>query len=73
MCRLVIWRKSNKAVVKLQVTPKEDLKIGDEVVTGFTMQHIYVNTITTVDNKEPQKCEHKVKVFLTLGNLVGSE
>ncbi|KAF5300149.1 hypothetical protein FQR65_LT09240 [Abscondita terminalis] len=69
--KLVVWRKSNKAVIKLQITPNEDLSIGNEVVAAFTMQHIYVNTITTVENKEPQKCEHKVKVFLTLGKLVG--
>ncbi|KAK4883326.1 hypothetical protein RN001_006645 [Aquatica leii] len=69
--KIVVWRKSNKAVIKLQVTPNSDLNIGDEVTTAFTIQHIYINTITTVENKEPQKCEHKVKVFLTLGNLVG--
>lgn len=71
--KIVVWRKSNKAVIKLEVTPKEDAVIGEEVIAGFTMQHVYVNTITTVDNKEPQKYEHKVKVFVTLGKLVGSE
>lgn len=55
------------------VTPR-DLEINSEVVAGFTMQHVYTNTITTtVENKESDKYDHKVKVFLTLGNLVGSE
>jgi hypothetical protein len=72
--RLVVWRKSNKAFVKLLVTPKENLELNAEVVVGFTMQHIYTNTIsTTVENKEPDKRNHNVRVFLTLGNLVGSE
>ncbi|KAF5273504.1 hypothetical protein FQA39_LY07521 [Lamprigera yunnana] len=71
--KCVVSRKSNKAVIKLQITPQPALNIGDEVTLAFTMQHIYINTITTVENKEPQKCEHKVKVFLTLGRLVGSE
>ncbi|KAH0809413.1 hypothetical protein GEV33_013378 [Tenebrio molitor] len=72
--KLVVWRKSNKAFVKLLVTPKETLELNAEVVVGFTMQHIYTNTIsTTVENKEPDKRNHNVRVFLTLGNLVGSE
>lgn len=72
--KLVVFRKSNKAVVRLQITPNADLKIGDPVVLAFNMHHIYTNTIaTTVENKEPQKCDHKVKVFLELGKTVGSD
>lgn len=71
---MVVRRKSNKAFVRLIVKPREDLSVGSEVITGFTMQHVYTNTIaTTVENKEPQKFDHKVKVFVTLGVLVGSE
>lgn len=71
--RLVVRRKSNKAFIRLAVKPK-DLEIGTEVITGFIMQHVYTNTIaTTVENKEPQKYDHKIKVFITLGVLVGSE
>lgn len=70
----MVWRKSNKAFVKLAVTPNEGLELGTEIVAGFTMQHIYTNTIaTTVENKEPDKHDHDVRVFLSLGNLVGSE
>lgn len=66
-CRLVMWRKSNKAVIKLIVTPNGDSTIGDKIVTGFTMKHRYTNTISS------QKFDHKINVFLALGNLVGSE
>lgn len=59
--------------LKLKVTPSSDLHNGDEVIVGFTLKHIYVNTITTAENKEPQKCEHNIKVFLTLGKIVGSD
>lgn len=72
--KLIKWRKSNKAFVKLAVTPRADLKLGDEVVCGFTMQHIYTNVLPpAVENKQPQKYDHKVRVFLTLGKVVGSE
>lgn len=68
-----MWRKSNKAFIKLAVTPNENLELNTEVVVGFTIQHIYTNTIaTTVENKEPEKRDHNLRVFLTLGNLVGS-
>ncbi|RZC38608.1 dynactin subunit 4 [Asbolus verrucosus] len=72
--KLVVWRRSNKAFVKLLVTPRENLPINTEVIIGFTMQHVYTNTIaTTVENKEPDKHDHNIKVFLTIGNLVGSD
>lgn len=72
--RLVVRRKSNKAFIKLSVKPKEDLSLGAEIVTGFVIQHVYTNTITTtVENKEPQKYDHKIKAFISLGVLVGSD
>lgn len=72
-CRLVIWRKSNKVALKLKVTPFESLNIGETVLIGFKMKHVYVNTIAAIENKEPQKCDHFVKVFLDLGKTVGSD
>lgn len=72
--KLVKWRKSNKAFIKLNITPDESLPLNAEVVCGFIMQHVYTNTITgQLEKKEPQKYDHKVKVFLTLGQTVGSE
>lgn len=68
---LVVWRKSNKAIVKLQVTPDSDLSVGDEVVCGFSIEHIFTNTVTvTVENKQPQKSNHRVRVFLNLGKIM---
>ncbi|XP_017777117.1 PREDICTED: dynactin subunit 4 [Nicrophorus vespilloides] len=72
--KLVVFRKSNKAVIKLLVAPMENLELGEEVIAGFTMQHVYTSTIaTTTENKEPQKFDHKMKIYLTLGTLVGSQ
>ncbi|XP_022912675.2 dynactin subunit 4 [Onthophagus taurus] len=71
--KLVIRRKSNKAVIKLIITPSDELKLGEEVIIGFVMQHVYTNTIPIEKVKEPQKCEHKISVYLSLGNLVGSQ
>lgn len=65
--RLVVFRKSNKAVIRLTVTPKEDVSLGNELIAGFTMQHLYTNSISS------QKFDHCLNVFLTLGPLVGSE
>lgn len=56
----------------MQITPHEDLEIGTEVIVGFTMQHTYMNTITT-ENKEPKKINHCAKIYIKAGHLVGSE
>ncbi|XP_019868198.2 dynactin subunit 4 [Aethina tumida] len=68
--KLVKRRKANKAFIKLTVTPDENLPLNEEVVCGFTMRHLYTNTMLT---HQPQKYERNVQVFLTLGNIVGSE
>lgn len=72
-CRLVIWRKGNKAVIKLHVIPHENIESdSQQVIIGFVMQYGYVNTITTLEHKAPQKLDLKVKLYLTIGNIVGS-
>lgn len=44
--RFILWRKANKVAIELNVRPQTNLlKVGDEVVTGFTMQYTYVNTV----------------------------
>lgn len=75
MCRLVVWRKGNKAVIKLHVTPHEDLKGNKEnqsIIIAFVMQYGYVNTFTTLEHKAPKKLDLKVKLYLTVGNIVGN-
>ena len=73
--RLVVWRKGNKAVIRLHVLPYVDevrKSTDGSIVIGFVMQYGYVNTIATLEHKAPQKLDLKVKLFLTLGNLVGT-
>lgn len=71
--KLVVWRKGNKAIVRLNVTPFENDEIKEEsVIVGFVMQHGYVNTITALEHKAPQKLDLKVKLYLTLGKLCGT-
>ncbi|XP_043579699.1 dynactin subunit 4 isoform X1 [Bombus pyrosoma] len=72
--KFVIWRKGNKAVIKLHVTPHENIQESDgqPIIIGFVMQYRYVNTITTLEHKAPQKLDLKVKLYLTVGNIVGS-
>ncbi|XP_043467525.1 dynactin subunit 4 [Leptopilina heterotoma] len=72
--KLVVWRKGNKAVVRLLVTPNpsETNEAGNPVIIGFVMQYGYVNTIATLEHKAPQKLDLRAKLFLTVGNLHGS-
>lgn len=70
--KLVVWRKDNKAVIKLHITPDENVEESESVIIGFVMQYGYVNTITTWEHKAPQKVDLKIKLYLTVGNIVGS-
>lgn len=55
--------------MRLNVTPFENDEIKESVIVGFVMQHGYVNTITALEHKAPQKLDLKVKLYLTLGKL----
>lgn len=70
-----MWRKGNKAVIRLHVTPYENTNKNGErsVIVGFVMQHGYVNTIAALEHKSPQKVDVKVKLYLTVGQLVNEE
>ncbi|XP_043272413.1 dynactin subunit 4 [Venturia canescens] len=69
--KLVVWRKGNKAVIRLHVTPHEiqEDKRDEEIIVGFVMQHGYVNTIATLEHKTPQKLDLRVKIYLTLDKI----
>ncbi|XP_018356233.1 PREDICTED: dynactin subunit 4 isoform X1 [Trachymyrmex septentrionalis] len=68
-CALI--RKGNKAVIRLHVIPHDTNKDNeDPIIVGFVMQHGYVNTIV-LKQKSPQKVDAKVKLYLTVGQLVG--
>lgn len=69
--RLVVWRKGNKAVIRLHVIPNDTDENNEEpVIVGFVMQHGYVNTIAALEHKSPQKVDVKVKLYLNVGQLV---
>lgn len=71
--KLVVWRKGNKAIIRLHVVPHEATQDseGTPVIVGFVMQYGYVNTIATLEHKAPQKLDLRVKLYLTIGELVG--
>ena len=69
--KLVVWRKGNKAVIRLHVIPHNTNENNEEpVIIGFVMQHGYVNTIAALEHKSPQKVDVKVKLYLNIGQLV---
>lgn len=70
---MVVWRKGNKAAVKFTITPYPDVDIGTEVNCGFTLCYGYVNTMASLDQKEPVRVDLQVKIYLTPGNIVGNE
>ncbi|XP_031845474.1 dynactin subunit 4 [Nomia melanderi] len=73
--KLVVWRKGNKAVIKLHVIPHEDLKESKEnqsIIIAFVMNYGYVNTFAKLEHTTPKKFDLKVKLYLTVGNIVGN-
>lgn len=67
-----MWRKANKAAVKIVVGPLDSATEAGRVLVGFVMKYTYVNTMATLDQKEPQKVDLKIKVFINAGKAVGS-
>ncbi|GLG98099.1 Dynactin subunit 4 [Gryllus bimaculatus] len=71
--KIVVWRKANKAAMKLVITPEEDISEGRDVIVGFVMHYTYINTMATqlLEQREPQKVNLKVKLYITVGKVVG--
>lgn len=67
-----MWRKANKAGVKMMVVPQDSAAETGEVLIGFVIKYTYVNTMATLEQKEPQKIDMKVKVFISVGKTAGS-
>lgn len=67
--RFVIWRRSNKVAIKLSITPDSNLKAGDEVIVGFSMQFTYVNTVSNSPDKKDKKHALTSRVFVTAGKI----
>ncbi|KAJ9580168.1 hypothetical protein L9F63_004185, partial [Diploptera punctata] len=70
--KVVIWRKANKAAVKMTVVPQQLATENGEVLIGFVMQYTYINTMATLEQKEPQKLDLRVKIYLNIGKVVGN-
>nr|CAD7403765.1 unnamed protein product [Timema cristinae] len=69
--KVVVWRKANKAAVKLAVQPHNTISHdGVDVRTGFVLKYSYVNTITTLEQKTPQSVELQARVYLNIGKTV---
>lgn len=74
--KFIIWRRSNKAIIQLNVklTPAE-LIIDEEVILGFTMQYTYINTVvggTTGSNvfgNDPKEHALRSRVYIRLGRV----
>ncbi|KAF4525582.1 hypothetical protein B566_EDAN010441 [Ephemera danica] len=68
--KLVAWRKGNKVALRLRVKPEEGAsgKLG----VSFFMKYTHVNTMATLEKKEPQKLQLQCQVFLNAGNIFGT-
>ncbi|XP_017471029.1 PREDICTED: dynactin subunit 4 [Rhagoletis zephyria] len=64
----IIWRKSNKASIRLNFTTDESLKVGELVKVGFTMEYTYVNTVTNA----PTSHTLNARVFIDAGPIVAN-
>jgi len=62
---LVVWRKSNKVGLRLEVTPT----MAGEQVVGFGIQYHYTNTVFALDSKEVHTATMRIPVFLNLGSI----
>lgn len=78
--KFILWRKANKVAIELNVKPRTDLlKVGDDVVAGFTMQYTYVNTVvgstatggalSALAGDKKERHALSVRVYVRLGKV----
>lgn len=78
--KFISWRKANKVAIELNVKPQTNLlKVGDDVVAGFTMQYTYVNTVvgntaaggtsTPFGSDKKERHALSVRVYVRLGQV----
>lgn len=70
--KIVVWRKGNKVALKMKITPRKESKAGQDCVFGFSMEYGYVNTMPTLEQKQPQRAEIQVNLYITPGPIIGS-
>lgn len=70
----IISRKANKVSIRINVTPSDDLKADDEVITGFTMQFTYSNVHTSTPEKDSQSSRQalSVRVYVNAGKIAAT-
>lgn len=76
--KFISWRRANKVAINLTVRPDTNLlKVGDEVVAGFTMQYTYTNTVvgsnatasTQTSGDKKEKHALSIRVYVRLGQV----
>lgn len=72
--KFIAWRKANRVALNVPVTPEmEVLQVGDDIVTGFTLQYTYTNTVvgSTAGTSGDKKEKHalSVRVYVRLGQV----
>ena len=58
-------------MIKLNVIPEADLKLDDEVITGFTMQFTYNNSSHTSTPEKDSQVHNalNVRVYVNAGKI----
>lgn len=51
------------------VIPNASLANGDKVIFGFSLEYGYVNTMPTLEQRQPQRTEMQVNVYITPGTV----
>jgi hypothetical protein len=64
---VISWRKGNKAGIILSAKISSDLQDGDEIITGFALKFVYTNTVPALEQREIQKSEVIIPVYVILG------
>ncbi|XP_014244837.1 dynactin subunit 4 [Cimex lectularius] len=70
--KVVVWRRGNKAAIKFTITPDKSLEKGTEVIFSFSLEYSYINTMATLESKQPQRSELQANVFVNPGQIVGN-
>ncbi len=64
---LVRWRRANKVGVALKAKIGEGIKKEEEAVVGVAMRFVYTNTISALEQREVQKADICLPIFVKLG------
>ena len=68
--QVVSWRKGNKAGILLSAVIDKDVKVGDDIVTGFALKFVYTNTVPALDSsREVQTSDVTAPVYVVLGKM----